>query len=66
MPVVQSRVTIPNAPRKGKLVRVLLKPGVYIQMYEAEARAGGLLPPEEKKRAQVANKKRGVSDNKAA
>ena len=66
MPVVHSKITIPSAPRGGKLVKVPLKrPGVSIMMYEAEARAKGLLPPEEKKGTQAANKKRGVSPNKA-
>jgi len=65
MPVVHSKITVPSAPRGGKLVKVPLKPGVSIMMYEAEARAKGLLPPEEKKGQQAANKKRGVSPNKA-
>jgi hypothetical protein len=78
MPVVHSNPRmrggmVPSAPRGGKLVKVSLKPGVCILMHEAEARAKGLLPPigsgatpgETKKSPQVANKKRGVSANKA-
>ena len=49
MPVVHSKITVPSAPRGRKLVKVPLKPGVSIMMYEAEARAKGLLPLEEKK-----------------
>jgi hypothetical protein len=59
-------MTIPMAARSGKLVKVLLRPGVYIQLYEADARARGLLPPDAntKKRVVPANKKREPVDNK--
>ena len=64
MSVVTGKVTIPSAPSGGKLVKVQIKQGLYIRMYEAQARAQGLLPPAEgtsagpKKREPVSNKKR--------
>lgn len=64
MPVVHSKI-ITNAPRGGRLVKIPLRPGVCILMYEAEARAKGLLTLEEKKEPRAANKKHGVSANKA-
>ena len=64
MALVTSQMTIPEANREGKLIKVPVKPGVYIKMYEGEARARGLLPPADgpatgpKKREPVSNKKR--------
>lgn len=67
MPVVHS-VSVPEAKRGGKLVRVPVpgKDNVLIQMYEDDARARGLLPPvPPKKREPASNKMRGPVSNKA-
>jgi hypothetical protein len=65
MALVTSQMTIPEANREGKLIKVPIKPGVFIKMYEGEARARGLLPPAEpKKREPVSNKKRTPEQSK--
>jgi hypothetical protein len=38
--------TWPVAPTGGPLVRIQIRPGVYVRMREADARARGLLPAE--------------------
>jgi hypothetical protein len=64
-------VTIPQAPAGGKLVKVQIRKGLYMKMYESQARAKGLLPPEEKtapqpkKRLPGSNKKLTPDSNKA-
>jgi len=56
---------LPVARSSGRLVRVPLRPGVMITMYEEEAIRRGLLPaPEGKAREPVANKKRSPVSNK--
>jgi len=66
--VIRSRMTIPEAKRGGKLVRVPVRDGVMVQMYEDDARARGLWPPPSKRKARrpVANKKRDPVADKSA
>jgi len=66
MAVLRSQMTIPEAKRGGKLVRVPIGRGVSIQMYEDEARARGLWPPgaRKKMRGIAQNKKREPGENK--
>lgn len=52
------------ARTSGKLVKVEVRPGVCIKMYEDEARERGLWPPE-KAEAPTKNKRRSSSKNKA-
>lgn len=58
-------MTIPEAKRGGKLVRVPVRDGVMVQMYEDEARARGLWPPRGKARRKAQNKKRQPAANKS-
>lgn len=48
----------PVAQSKGKLVKVQVRPGQFVQIYEEEARKRGLLPPEEKMEDPKPNKLR--------
>jgi len=69
MAVLRSRMTMPQAKKGGKWVRVPIRKGVLIQMYEDEARARGLWPPpgaKKKMRRPAQNKKREPGENKEA
>ena len=50
--------------KKGKLVKVQIRPGQYVKMYEADAITRGLLPG--KASPQAENKMRQPANNKAA
>lgn len=50
----------------GPLVKVQIGPHSFVRMREAEARARGLLPPEEKAEPPARNKARKPRANKAA
>ncbi len=70
MAIVQIKAQQAPPPR-GKLVRVPFgRKGTSILMYESEARARGLLPPEPEAEQKMLparrNKKRAAAENKAA
>ena len=58
---------MPVAETRGRMVKIQVKPGVMVQMYESEAVRRGLLPPTAgtKKRGASLNKKREPAENKA-
>ena len=64
MPVIRGRDTWPlvtqeERMKKGKLVRVEIRPGQYVKMYEKDAQAQGLIPtPDPKKREKPGDKMR--------
>ena len=61
MAVIQARADWPVAQSSGELIRVQVRPGVYVKMYRAEAIERGYLLPDdaaEKALTPVQNKAR--------
>lgn len=67
MAVIQARADWPVAQSSGELIRVQVRPGVYVKMYRAEAIERGYLLPDdaaEKALTPVQNKARRKTGNK--
>lgn len=69
MAIVGRAASWPVAQATGKLVKIPLRRGVSVLMYEAEARARGLLPPlpepEAKAMRPARNKARKAQEDKS-
>ncbi len=62
---IVSRASFRQARTGGELVKVQIKPGVFMKIYKDEAIERGLWPPE-KAETPAKNKRRSTSANKAA
>lgn len=69
MALVRSGAFREQTKHEGPLVKVEIRPGVLVQLYESTARELGYLAdeePETKKRAPARNKKRSPAEDKGA